>query len=247
MIVITLLNGWLRVVVVHLKFSLTVEEIKNRECVSVRKFHRGDCESQKQPLMDVDVNDVHGTYMHWEKGKRKGLNDEKEEQGGRERSTVKGKIGSGGTFYEKTIYRGAHASIVHNKCHSNDARGFYEEPAIVSLDLHEIDKNMEHLAFESSKRPPTTGEHCLPILVSWMMHAVSRFFYSVCTRAGLCTSLSIWICEYSRCDYFSRVTRIGGELWRFFTLKYLRLDNLDWLETYDVESRIIINTLRDFD
>lgn len=44
--------------------------------------------------------------------KRKGLNDEKEEQGGRERSAVKGKIGSGGTFYEKTIYRGAHASIV---------------------------------------------------------------------------------------------------------------------------------------
>lgn len=92
---------------------------------------------------------VHGTYMHWERGKRKALNNEKEEQeGGRERSTVKGKIGSGGTFYEKTIYREAHASIVHNKCHSNDARGFYEEPAIVSLDLHEIDKNMEHLAFE---------------------------------------------------------------------------------------------------
>ena len=70
------------------------------------------------------------------------MNGEKEEQGGGERSTVKGKIGSGGTFYEKTIYRGAHASIVHNKCHSNDARGFYEEPAIVSLDLHEIDKNI---------------------------------------------------------------------------------------------------------
>ena len=62
-----------------------------------------------------------------------------------------------GAFYERTIYRGeAHASIVHNKCHSNDARGFYEEPAIVSLDLHGIDKNMEHLAFESSRGAPTT-------------------------------------------------------------------------------------------
>lgn len=65
-----------------------------------RKFHRGDCESQKRPLMDVDVNDPRVWDLHALREKRKGLNDEKEEQGGRERSAVKGKIGSGGTFYE---------------------------------------------------------------------------------------------------------------------------------------------------
>ena len=129
----------------HLEFFL--QKIKNLECVScVRKFHRGDCESQKQPLMDVDVNDPRAWDLHaLREGKKKRVEWRKGRASGGERSTVKGKIGSGGTFYEKTIYRGAHASIVHNKCHSNDARGFYEEPAIVSLDLHEIDKNMEHL------------------------------------------------------------------------------------------------------
>lgn len=50
--------------------------------------------------MDVDVNDPRVWDLHALREKRKGLNDEKEEQGGRERSAVKGKIGSGGTFYE---------------------------------------------------------------------------------------------------------------------------------------------------
>lgn len=55
----------------HLEFSL--QKIKNLECVScVRKFHRGDCESQKQPLMDVDVNDPRAWDLHaLREGKKK--------------------------------------------------------------------------------------------------------------------------------------------------------------------------------
>lgn len=72
MIVITLLNGWLRVVVVHLEFSLTVQEIKNRECVSVRKFHRGDCESQKQPLWTLMLTTCMGPTCIERREKEKG-------------------------------------------------------------------------------------------------------------------------------------------------------------------------------
>lgn len=96
-------------------------------------------------------------YMH-RKGEKKGQTTERKskEQWEEVCSERKNRV-SRELFTRERSIAGTHVSIVHNKCHSNDARGFYEEPAIVSLDLHEIDKNMEHLAFEPSRTAPAIG------------------------------------------------------------------------------------------
>lgn len=58
----------------RLEFSLTVQKLKNRERASFRKFHRGECDSQKQPLMDVDVNDPRAWDLHaLREGKKKSV------------------------------------------------------------------------------------------------------------------------------------------------------------------------------
>lgn len=133
-------------------------ETKNKSRLKIPSMQH---KQQKRLFKNANVNDLGD--LHTEKRREKRVKRRK----GRVKSNGKGfvvkeKIGSAESFLRENDLSRGHVSIVHNKCHSNDARGFYEEPAIVSLDLHEIDKNMEHLAFEPRRTAPAIGSIAVP-------------------------------------------------------------------------------------